>query len=153
MGGWIRSHIIEHNCSLLETSHFFKFFYELQIFSSTRKKFILSERLHELFPIIFHLNLRNIWSEVQVFLPLKTTNPCKKTQYWIEKEDGTTKCIDCQTSPPGQTASPECGNSKPLPSNTLGHCVACQLGKSFSNEHSTSVCTPCSYSAPKIRWW
>lgn len=75
----------------------------------------------------------------------KPTNPCKKTQYWIEKEDGTTECIDCQTCPPGQTASPECGNSKPLPSNTMGHCVACQLGRSFSNEHSTSVCTPCSY--------
>ncbi|PFX20797.1 hypothetical protein AWC38_SpisGene14713 [Stylophora pistillata] len=77
----------------------------------------------------------------------KPTNPCKKTQYWIEKEDGTTECIDCQTCPPGQTASPECGNSKPLPSNTMGHCVACQLGRSFSNEHSTSVCTPCSYCA------
>ncbi|XP_022799465.1 uncharacterized protein LOC111337438 [Stylophora pistillata] len=71
----------------------------------------------------------------------KLLHPCKKNQHWV---DGTPECINCQTCPPGQTVSPECGNSKPLPFNTMGRCVPCQLGKSFSNEHSTSVCTPCS---------
>ena len=71
-------------------------------------------------------------------------NPCKKTQHWVENAEGPPQCIDCQACPPGQTISPECGNSKPLTPNTTVFCVPCQLGKSFSSEYSISVCIPCS---------
>lgn len=74
----------------------------------------------------------------------KPANPCKETQQWFEKADGAPECVDCQPCPPGQTVLPECGNSKPLPPDTMGGCVPCELGKSFSNEHGTSVCSPCS---------
>lgn len=74
----------------------------------------------------------------------KPTNPCKKSQHWVENADGPPQCIDCQACPPGQTISPECGNSKPLTPDATVFCVPCQLGKSFSNEFSTSVCIPCS---------
>ena len=70
-------------------------------------------------------------------------NNCNsETQFLVKREDGSTFCEDCDSCPPGQTLSIECG--KQISPSTMVICVPCKLGMSFSSKHGTSVCTPCS---------
>lgn len=111
-------------------------------FLNKKERYIFSGTLWVI-PINFYVSKQNLnWSSGNIYL--LPTNPCKKSQHWVENADGPPQCIDCQACPPGQTISPECGNSKPLTPDTTVFCVPCQLGKSFSKEFSTSVCIPCS---------
>lgn len=97
-----------------------------------------------------HPKLFGIISVVVVCFPVVSakptpsqTNPCKPTEYWVEKEDGSQECITCGTCPEGQGLSTECGSSELLPSNTMVKCLACTKGVSFSRYEDSSICLPC----------
>lgn len=70
-------------------------------------------------------------------------SPCKPTQHWVEEEDGSHRCINCGTCPPGQGLSKECGSSELLPFKTMVVCVPCNAGVSFSRYEDSSKCIPC----------
>ena len=73
---------------------------------------------------------------------LQRTNPCSETQYWVEYADGSNKCEDCPSCPPGQGLSEECG--KRIKPSTFVICQPCQPKFSFSSKDDTSGCTLCS---------
>lgn len=60
----------------------------------------------------------------------------------MENEDGSSSCVDCETCPPGQSLSQECG--KRLPHSAMVICLSCKSGVSFSDKYDSSSCTPCS---------
>ena len=76
-------------------------------------------------------------------LSLQATNPCSASQFWVVRADGNTSCVDCESCPPGQGLSHECGRK--ISSNAMVTCVPCQAGISFSSsEYDTSSCNHCS---------
>lgn len=73
---------------------------------------------------------------------MQRTNPCSETQYWVEYADGSNKCEDCPSCPPGQGLSEECG--KRIKPSAFVTCRPCQPKLSFSSKDDTSVCALCS---------
>lgn len=95
-----------------------------------------------------YLKLLGIIAAVFCLLPVVSpkptpNQPCKPTQHWVEKEDGSRHCIDCGTCPEGQGLSTECGTSELLRFNTMVTCVPCTGGVSFSRYKDSSQCIPC----------
>ncbi|KAL9971969.1 hypothetical protein ACROYT_G018200 [Oculina patagonica] len=74
----------------------------------------------------------------------KATNPCSETQHWLKDANGSTSCVDCEPCFPGQGLSIECGDHIPVSFSADIKCLPCPQGVSFSGNHDTSSCTPCS---------
>ena len=80
---------------------------------------------------------------IKVFIIfLQATNQCTEFQFLVLYADGTTSCVDCESCPPGQGLSPECGTK--ISSSEMVHCMPCIQGSSFTTSYDTSSCIPCS---------
>lgn len=82
---------------------------------------------------------------IKVFLIfLQATNQCTEFQFLVLYADEATSCVDCESCPPGQGLSHECGTK--ISSTEMVHCMPCIQGSSFSTSYDTLSCIPCSAS-------